>query len=197
MSLHGSNSVDAVPKLVSVVEVIKREYVRFLSEASAAAAATGPVQSDKGKAKAVETKKAGKRQEGLHQYSLLTTFERLGYDTTAPTTSEGATTTTTTVTDDQSELERQELIKMEWLTGSGRGKNTRQALLPPLSLVLTARTLLTGAGAWDRPKVKHTPCMVVVLCPQRLPDLEAKGCDFACGRVLSSSAERDHPLKAP
>ncbi|GAA6010581.1 hypothetical protein JCM11491_002981 [Sporobolomyces phaffii] len=111
MSLHGSNSVDAVPKLVSVVEVIKREYVRFLSEASAAAAAaataTGPVQSDKGKEKAVERVNAGKRQQGLHQYSLLTTFERLGYDTTAPTTSEGATTTTATVKDVQREGEKE------------------------------------------------------------------------------------------
>ncbi|GAA5875071.1 hypothetical protein JCM16303_004999 [Sporobolomyces ruberrimus] len=152
-----SNSIEAVPKLVSIVEVIKREYVRFLSETSSASTA-----SEKGKERAIEpgvveegegeeTRQKGKR-EGLHQYSLLTTFEQLGFETISPPTKEDETAQEAKEKDqEEAELERQELIKMEWLTGKG--------------------------GKDKRPRMRHTPCMVVVLSTRKVEGLAEAG-DF-------------------
>ncbi|GAA5976061.1 hypothetical protein JCM5350_000300 [Sporobolomyces pararoseus] len=156
-----SNSVDSIPKLVSTVEVIKREYGKFISEATR----PSPQSKGKGKGKAVEDTADNNsaveanetvtklRREGLHQYSMLTTFESLGFDTTStspPTASdckEGDEKTS-----EAAELERQELIKLAWLTGK--------------------------AGKDKRPKAKHTPCIVIVLSTRKIKELETSDSEF-------------------
>ncbi|GAA5907050.1 uncharacterized protein JCM6883_006123 [Sporobolomyces salmoneus] len=142
-----SNAVDALPKLVSVAEVIKREYVRFLVETSSPPTST----STKGKEKATNEDEPNRtapigtsKREGLHQYSILTTFESLGFEP-LPKQKDPKVI----VAEEQAELERQELIQMEWLTGK--------------------------AGNNKRPKAKHTPCMVVVLSTATI---ERIGSDF-------------------
>ncbi|GAA6064522.1 hypothetical protein JCM10212_004773 [Sporobolomyces blumeae] len=131
-----TRSIDALPKLVSVVEVIKREYSTFVASVTAHDGPATSTTAEKGKGKemevdveASESNEPKIRREGLHQYTLLTTFENVGIDE-----KQGAT-------DDkdpqEGEQERQERIVEMWL-GSIAGKN-------------------------KRPRMKHTPCMVVVL----------------------------------
>ena len=112
-------SVDALPKLVSIVEVIKREYNTFLESL--------PVMDEgKGKGKAmdldeVESGEVVKKREGLHQYTILTTFESLGMAGGVDEVREG---------DDEKEKERQELIAMNWLTGkAGKGKRYSSSIV--------------------------------------------------------------------
>ncbi|GAA5958572.1 hypothetical protein JCM3765_006677 [Sporobolomyces pararoseus] len=156
-----SNSVDSIPKLVSTVEVIKREYGKFISES------TQPTSQSNGKGKgkavedttevdtAAEAKEAvnSLRREGLHQYSMLTTFESLGFDTTSTSTSKASEGKQgEEKSSEVAEFERQELIKMAWLTGK--------------------------AGKDKRPKVKHTPCMVIVLSTRKIKELETSNSEF-------------------
>ena len=56
----------------------------------------------------------GRKREGLHQYTLLTTFEAMGM---------AGSTVEAGEEDDERERERQELVAMNWLTGkAGKGK---------------------------------------------------------------------------
>jgi len=105
--------------LVSIVEVIKREYNTFLESL--------PSQDEgKGKGKAMDLDEAGdgelvKKREGLHQYTILTTFESLGLAGGVEEDREG---------DDEKEKERQELIAMNWLTGkAGKGKRYSSSIV--------------------------------------------------------------------
>jgi hypothetical protein len=157
--------------------------VRFLSETSSASTA-----NEKGKERAIEpgvveegegeeTREKGKR-EGLHQYSLLTTFEQLGFETISPPTKEDETAQEAKEKDqEEAELERQELIKMEWLTGKG-GKDKRFALLLSLSRLFPRSTVDEGSYVREcRPRMRHTPCMVVVLSTRKVEGLAEAG-DF-------------------
>lgn len=130
------NSVDALPKLVSVAEVIKREYLRFLIEVASVSVPPSVSNVDKGKGIANEDENASSEDskrvmpgqcEGLHQYTRLTTFEALGFDTSTVTKPKEVGDTkeqSRKEREEQAELERQELIKLEWLTGKP-GSNKR------------------------------------------------------------------------
>lgn len=157
--------------MVSIVEVIKREYNTFLESL--------PIEDEgKGKGKAmdlhgVEDGEAAKKREGLHQYTILTTFESLGLAGGVDEVREG---------DDEKEKERQELIAMNWLTGkAGKGKRYDSLVL------LSCSVLIRRANLRDvicRPRVKHTPCMVIVLSTEPLKSLDKT----AFSQVFSSES---------
>jgi len=63
-----STTTSVIPRLVSVAEIIKREYIKILSE------------------------KSSNRLEGLYQYNEVGTLEQLGIDV-APTTEDGTKAT--------------------------------------------------------------------------------------------------------
>ncbi|GAA5930296.1 uncharacterized protein JCM15063_004767 [Sporobolomyces koalae] len=128
----------AIPKLVSVVEVIKREYQLVLQSVPSTLIINDTNDpSNKGKGKAVEDQAGQDREtrQGLHQYSLLTTFETLGI-VGIPRQVEQ---------DPELERERQELVQMQWLTGK---------------------------TSWNRPRMKHSPCLVIVLSTRPEPQLD-------------------------
>ncbi|GAA5879798.1 hypothetical protein JCM1840_001900 [Sporobolomyces johnsonii] len=119
-------STDALPKLVSVVEIIKREYASLL--------AASPDSSDKGKGKELPTDSAAPLPalRELHQYTLLTTLEVLRLAGPSPKEQE----------DEEMERTRQELIALEWLTGkAGKGKRPRRKHTPCMVVVLSLQPL--------------------------------------------------------
>ncbi|GAA5911222.1 hypothetical protein JCM5296_001325 [Sporobolomyces johnsonii] len=121
-----SKSTDALPKLVSVVEIIKREYASLL--------APSPDSSDKGKGKELPTDPAAPlpAPRELHQYTLLTTLEVLRLAGPSPKEQE----------DEEMERTRQELIALEWLTGkAGKGKRPRRKHTPCMVVVLSLQPL--------------------------------------------------------
>jgi len=114
--LNKTNQViDSLPKLCSIVEVLKREYVRLQQQQQE--------QQEEGRMKLQQ-----QELQGLHQYTLLTSFESIGFYTTRTTSTSCSSTQDQEVDDDDEkqrkiELERQELIAMNWLKiGNGSGK---------------------------------------------------------------------------
>lgn len=93
--------------------MIKREYITFLESLPLFG------EEGKGKGKAMDLDEAGdgekeRKREGLHQYTLLTTFEAMGMAGSTENGGKG---------DSDKERERQELVAMNWLTGkAGKGK---------------------------------------------------------------------------
>ncbi|BGP35450.1 hypothetical protein JCM10296v2_007288 [Rhodotorula toruloides] len=101
-----STSVAALPKLVSIAEIIKREWL--------------DVQLKPAAGESSEEETTAPVREGLHQYTLLTTLEAIGLasDTTATGEVDG---------DAEAEEMRQQMIEMEWLSGRA-GKDRRSVL---------------------------------------------------------------------
>jgi len=138
--LNKTNQViDSLPKLCSIVEVLKREYVRLQQQEEE--------EEEEGRMKLQQQR----QQQGLHQYTLLTSFESIGFDTTTTTSTSSSSTTQKDQDQDQEvddddekqrkiELERQELIAMNWLkvgNGSGKAGKDKRSARRSLSLLLT------------------------------------------------------------
>lgn len=187
-----TNSVDSIPKMVSTVEVIKREYGKFVSESTR----PSPQSKGKGKGKAVEdtadTNPAVEgneavtklKREGLHQYSMLTTFESIGFDTTSTSTPTASDSKEgDEKTSEAAELERQELIKLAWLTGKA-GKDKR---LVSRNSSFSIEKVADPIVYWlIRSKAKHTPCIVIVLSTRKIKELETADSEFTFVSYLFS-----------
>ncbi|GAA5892826.1 hypothetical protein JCM6882_000589 [Rhodosporidiobolus microsporus] len=127
-------SVAALPKLVSVCEIIKREWfsVPLSSVPSSSTSAPERAPSPSLREPGGEEQR---RQEGLHHYSLLTTLEALAL--ADPERRSGR---------DREEKEMEEaeaeLVKMNWLTGgAGRRKRPRRKHSPCMIIVLSPSPL--------------------------------------------------------
>ncbi|BGP27725.1 hypothetical protein JCM10295v2_006700 [Rhodotorula toruloides] len=104
-----STSVSPLPKLVSIAEIIKREWL--------------DVQLKPLAGEGTEQETTEMAREGLHQYTLLTTLEAIGV----------ASDTASTVDEDgDAEMKemRRQLIEMEWLSGRA-GKDRRSVPSAP------------------------------------------------------------------
>ncbi|GAA5919905.1 hypothetical protein JCM1841_002106 [Sporobolomyces salmonicolor] len=132
-SSASNKPTDALPKLVSVVEIIKREYASLLAASPDSTAALSS-SADKGKGKEVSPDPAAPSPapHGLHQYTLLTTLEVLGLAGPSLKKQE----------DEEVEQARQELIALQWLTGqAGKGKRPRRQHTPCMVVVLSLQPL--------------------------------------------------------
>ncbi|BGP03570.1 hypothetical protein NBRC10513v2_007303 [Rhodotorula toruloides] len=101
-----STFVAALSKLVSIAEIIKREWLDVQLK---------PAAGNAGQEETIPS-----ARKGLHQYTLLTTLEAIGLasDTTATGEADG---------DAEAEDMRRQLIEMEWLSGRA-GKDRRFVL---------------------------------------------------------------------
>ncbi|GAA6050885.1 hypothetical protein JCM3770_005756 [Rhodotorula araucariae] len=137
------SSAAALPKLVSVAELVKREFLRLdpspSSSLPAHLATSTPadgVSLELHAAAPPPSTPTLAPQGGLHQYTRLTSFEALGL-AAPPVPGDGDGAGDGAHTAEEIELMRQDLVALEWLSGR--------------------------AGKKRRPRRKHTPCMVVVL----------------------------------
>lgn len=113
-----STSVAALPKLVSIAEIIKREWMDVQ---------TRSIACEEGREEITAP-----AREGLHQYTLLTTLEAIGLAADKPSTGEEDG-------DAEAEEMMRRLIEMEWL--SGRAGKDRRFVGSPFGRVFR---LLTG-----------------------------------------------------
>ncbi|GAA6039187.1 hypothetical protein JCM8097_000460 [Rhodosporidiobolus ruineniae] len=132
-------SVAALPKLVSVVEILKREWLRVPPSPSPS---SGSLSA--GPAIPAEDEDASPRK-GLHHYTLLTTLEalKLADGTPRPKASEEE--------EEQMRREEDELVMMGWLTGgAGRKKRPRRKHSPCMVVILSPTPLpsLTASKGW-------------------------------------------------
>lgn len=150
-------AVDAIPKLVSILEIIKRE---FPSCSGTGGGGGGAKPND---------------LAPLHQYTRLTTFETALDFQHLPSAEIQAE-------DQDLEAVRQELVQLEWL--SGRAGKAKRYVLSRTGSPLAA---LGGSQAYDirssmslqadprrsphRPRKRHSPCMLVVLSREPLSAL--------------------------
>ncbi|BGP43494.1 hypothetical protein JCM10449v2_007529 [Rhodotorula kratochvilovae] len=134
-------SAAALPKLVSVAELVKREWLRLdpaPSSSSSSANALPTTSTPASLELHAPAPAPAPPREGLHQYTRLTSFEALGLVAPpAPEDGQQGGGDGAPHTAEEVERMRQELVAIEWLTGR--------------------------AGKKRRPRRKHTPCMVVVL----------------------------------
>ncbi|GAA6004587.1 uncharacterized protein JCM10292_005683 [Rhodotorula paludigena] len=137
-----AHATAALPKLVSVAELVKRQFAHVSSAPTTGESLELGLEDA---TRAVKGKRTPRGPEGLHQYTLLTSYEALG---AAPPDPAGARGADEQEDADAEELERmrRELVQLEWLTGR--------------------------AGKQRRPRRKHTPCMLIVLSRSPLDELE-------------------------
>ncbi|BGO95710.1 hypothetical protein NBRC10512_007408 [Rhodotorula toruloides] len=112
-----STSVAALPKLVSIAEIIKREWL--------------DVELKHATGDSIQEDTAAPAREGLHQYTLLTTLEAidLASDTIATDEVDG---------DVEEEEMRRQLIEMEWLSGrAGKDRRPRRKHSPCMLVILS------------------------------------------------------------
>ncbi|GAA5972816.1 hypothetical protein JCM11641_003955 [Rhodosporidiobolus odoratus] len=136
-------SVAALPKLVSLSEVIQREWfsVPLPSSSSSSQPSTSQLAPPSPSLRAPEDQSAiaqAARTKGLHQYTLLTTLEEIKLADPTRKSSKDAE-------EDEIARQEEELVVMGWLTGK--------------------------AGREKRPRKKHTPTMLVVLATASIPEL--------------------------
>ncbi|BGP20166.1 hypothetical protein JCM10213_000749 [Rhodosporidiobolus nylandii] len=134
------SSVAGLPKLVSIAEVIKREWFSVpLATSSAALPAPSPSLHARDEQKDEEQKR-----EGLHQYTLLTTLEALKL---ADPERKGAKE----LEEDELKAQEEELVVMGWLTGkAGRAKRPRRKHTPTMLVVLSTSAIpsLSSSSSW-------------------------------------------------
>ncbi|GAA5974468.1 hypothetical protein JCM21900_000542 [Sporobolomyces salmonicolor] len=167
-SSASNKSTDALPKLVSVVEIIKREYASLLAASPDSTAALSS-SADKGKEKEVSPDSAAPSPapHGLHQYTLLTTLEVLGLAGPSHKKQE----------DEEVEKARQDLIALQWLTGrAGKDKRPRRQHTPCMVVVLSLQPLdpLVQAKGFSfvllrRPPVLPVPVLTFATGSYQLP----------------------------
>ncbi|GAA5985430.1 hypothetical protein JCM10908_006971 [Rhodotorula pacifica] len=119
------SAVDALPKLVSILEIIKREFPACSTSTSTSAGEIGKPS----------------KQGRLHQYTRLTTFETALEYQPVP---DGVRV------EEDAELEavRQELVQLEWLTGrAGKAKRPRKRHSPCMLVVLSRQPLSALANS--------------------------------------------------
>ncbi|KWU45496.1 hypothetical protein RHOSPDRAFT_32797 [Rhodotorula sp. JG-1b] len=111
-------AVDAIPKLVSILEIIKREFPSCSGTGGGGGAA-----------------KPNDLLPPLHQYTRLTTFETALDFQHLPSTESQAE-------DQDLEAVRQELVQLEWLSGrAGKAKRPRKRHSPCMLVVLSREPL--------------------------------------------------------
>ncbi|KAL8284254.1 hypothetical protein RQP46_005003 [Phenoliferia psychrophenolica] len=149
-----SSSAAVLPKLVSVVEIIKRSFIPPTSPSDATAPVPAVEDNGKGKGRAMEApaggnaaggdaqrpaKGKGQAVAGVHQYSHLGALEELGLAGPGAEGEDG----------EAGEEARQDQVALDWIK--------------------------SGGGGTKRPKRKHTPYMVVILSSTLIPSLSESG----------------------
>ncbi|GJN94442.1 hypothetical protein Rhopal_007522-T1 [Rhodotorula paludigena] len=153
-------------QLVSVAELVKRQFALVSPSPTTGESLELGLEDA---ARADKGKRTPKGPEGLHQYTLLTSYEALGAATPGPAGARGADEQDDA---DAEELERmrRELVQLEWLTGR--------------------------AGKQRRPRRKHTPCMLIVLSRSPLDELETPSSAWTCvPSFLRTRSSRPTPTR--
>ncbi|POY75517.1 hypothetical protein BMF94_1419 [Rhodotorula taiwanensis] len=154
-------AIAAIPKLVSVLEIIKREYPAAVQAALTSASATSSSRP---------VRKPRRSTAGLHQYTKLTTYETaFDYHAEVPIAEQE--------TNRDLEAVRQELVQLEWLTGSA-GKAKRCGFSQQEATAESFVKLTRERSVPVRPRQRHSPCMLAVLSSEPLAVL-TKSSDFA------------------
>ncbi|GAA5820900.1 hypothetical protein JCM11251_001867 [Rhodosporidiobolus azoricus] len=155
-------SMAALPKLVSVCEIIKREWFSVLPPSSSSTVSSDLSTSAAPPSPSLRETKPEDQREGLHQYTLLTTLEALKL---ADPDGKGKKAKE----EEEMEAVESELVKMNWLTGgAGRRKRPRRKHSPCMIIVLSPSPVssLTSSTGWTYqpplppPKPKKRPSPV-------------------------------------
>ncbi|KAK4704812.1 hypothetical protein P7C70_g1392, partial [Phenoliferia sp. Uapishka_3] len=159
-----SPSSAVLPKLVSVVEIIKRT---FLPPKDATVSPGMMDGGGKGKGKEVEILAAERAQacrvSGLHQYSRLGALEEMGFGKVEVDGDREA----------EEEDARQANVALNWINSGGGG--TKRFALYRLQCRISRNA---GSHKSGRPKRKHTPYLVIILSTTLIPFLEELGFSY-------------------